>query len=143
MATRKQTTKAGATVTTVPANAFTSVPPKGKAKPAKASPLPMPALTDTASMLERAEVAQHNATLPTPVVALRSGPAVQAVALGPKVYRVKAEHNLVAWRAVEALMANGPAPMPAVLDTIKAHPSLGGASGFMQYCLRRGYLVAA
>lgn len=125
------TTKAGATVTVKPANAFTTVAPKGKAKPAKASPLP------TVATPAPAPVA------PAPVVALRTGPAVQAVALGPKVYRVKAEHNLVAWRAVEALMATGPAPMPAVLETIKLHPSLGGASGFMQYCLRRGYLVAA
>lgn len=126
MTTRK-TTKAGATVTTVPANAFTTVAPKGKAKPAKASPLPTAA----------------PAAAPVPVVALRSGPVVGAVAIGPKVYRVKAEHNLAAWQAVQALMANGPAPMPAVLETIKLHPSLGGASGFMQYCLRRGYLVAA
>ena len=132
MAKSTKTTASGATVTTVPANAFTTVAPKGKAKPAKASPLPT-----VATPLPAPTVA------PVPVVALRSGPVVQAVAIGPKVYRVKAAHNLDAWQAVQALMANGPAPMPAVLDTIKLHPSLGGASGFMQYCLRRGYLVAA
>jgi hypothetical protein len=131
MATSKKVTSTGATVTTVPANAFTTVTPKGKAKAPKASPLP--------TLATPAPVAPA----PVPVVALRTGPVVQAVALGPKVYRVKAEHNLVAWQAVQALMAGGPAPMPKVLDTIKQHPSLGGASGFMQYCLRRGYLVAA
>jgi hypothetical protein len=130
MATRK-ITKAGATVTTVPANAFTTVAPKGKAKAPKASPLP--------TVATPAPVAPA----PVPVVALRTGPVVQAVALGPKVYRVKAAHTLQAWTAVQALMATGPAPMPAVLDSIKQHPSVGGATGFVQYCLRRGYLVAA
>jgi len=132
MATRK-TTSTGATVTTTPANAFTTVAPKGKAKQApKASPLPT-----VATPAAVAPVA------PVPVVALRTGPVVQAVSIGPKVYRVKAEHTLVAWTALQTLMAAGPAPMPAVLDAIKAHPSVGGATGFVQYCLRRGYLVAA
>ena len=134
MTARKQTTKAGATVTTVPANAFTTVAPKGKAKQApKASPLPV--------ALPAPVVAAPAA--PVPVVALRTGPVVQAVALGPKVYRVKAAHTLAAWQAVQALMATGPAPMPAVLASIATHPSVGGATGFVQYCLRRGYLVAA
>jgi hypothetical protein len=127
MATRK-VTSTGATVTTKPANAFTTVTPKGKpAKAPKASALPTVATP----------------AAPTPVVALRTGPVVQAVALGPKVYRVKAAHTLQAWTAVQALMATGPAPMASVLDSIKQHPSVGGATGFVQYCLRRGYLVAA
>ena len=133
MAKSTKTTSAGATVTTVPANAFTTVAPKGKAKQApKASPLPVATAAPAPA-----------APAPVPVVALRTGPVVQAVAIGPKVYRVKAAHTLQAWTAVQALMAAGPAPMPAVLDAIKAHPSVGGATGFVQYCLRRGYLVAA
>jgi len=126
MATRN-TTKAGAIVTIKPANAFTTVAPKRTTK-AAASPLPTVATPTPA---------------PVPVVALRTGPVVQAVSIGPKVYRVKAAHTLVAWQAVQALMASGPAPMPAVLASIAAHPSVGGATGFVQYCLRRGYLVAA
>ena len=131
MATSKKVTSTGATVTTKPANAFTTVVPKGKAKAPKASPLP--------TLATPAPVAPA----PVPVVALRTGPVVQAVSIGPKVYRVKAAHTLQAWTAVQALMASGPAPMPKVLDAIKAHPSVGGATGFVQYCLRRGYLVAA
>jgi hypothetical protein len=115
----------------VPANAFTTVTPKGKtAKAPKASTLPTVATPAPTAA-------------PVPVVALRTGPVVQAVSIGPKVYRVKAAHTLVAWQAVQGLMATGPAPMPAVLQAIKAHPSVGGATGFVQYCLRRGYLVAA
>lgn len=134
MATRK-VTSSGATVTTKPANAFTTVTPKGKAKQApKASPLPNSTVWPAFAQATPA---------PVPVVALRTGPVVQAVSIGPKVYRVKAAHTLVAWQAVQGLMAAGPAPMPAVLQAIKAHPSVGGATGFVQYCLRRGYLVAA
>ena len=125
MATVK--TKAGATVKITAASA---APIKGKAKQAT-SPLPTVATPTPAPVA------------PMPVVALRSGPVVQAVTMGPKVYRVKAAHTLVAWQAVCGLMAGGPAAMPAVLTAIKAHPSLGGAAGFVQYCLRRGYLVAA
>jgi hypothetical protein len=146
MATRK-TTSTGATVINTPANAFTTVAPKGKqVKAPKASPLPTAA--DVASTMA-AVAAQltpnttHTPAAPVPVVALRTGPVVQAVSIGPKVYRVKAAHTLVAWQAVQGLMATGPAPMPAVLQAIKAHPSVGGATGFVQYCLRRGYLVAA
>lgn len=130
----RKITHTGATVTTTPANAFTTVAPKGGKKVVtKANPLPT-VQTPVPAPVEPVAV---------PVVALRTGPVVQAVSIGPKVYRVKAEHTLIAWTAVQALMANGPAPMPAVLDAIKAHPSVGGATGFVQYCLRRGYLVAA
>jgi hypothetical protein len=133
----KKITSTGATVTTVPANAFTTVVPKGKAKPVtKATPLPT-VQTPVPAPVEAPVAA------PVPVVALRTGPVVQAVSMGPKVYRVKAEHTLVAWTAVQKLMATGPAPMDQVLTAIKAHPSVGGATGFVQYCLRRGYLVAA
>lgn len=130
MATVK--TKAGATVKITAASA---APIKGKGKgKAKQAASPLPTV---ATLPTLAPVA------PLPVVALRSGPVVQAVTMGPKVYRVKAAHTLVAWQAVCGLMASGPAAMPAVLTAIKAHPSLGGAAGFVQYCLRRGYLVAA
>jgi hypothetical protein len=147
MATRKQTTKAGATVTTVPANAFTTVTPKAKApakaKAPKASPMPTLAQIGNPLWAQATTAPVAAAAAPVPVVALRTGPVVTAVALGPKVYRVKAAHTLAAWQAVQALMATGPAPMPAVLASIATHPSVGGATGFVQYCLRRGYLVAA
>jgi hypothetical protein len=45
---------------------------------------------------------------PAPVVALRGGPAVQAVTLGAKPYRVTAAHNVAWWQAITAaLQANG------------------------------------
>jgi hypothetical protein len=125
MATRKQTS-AGATVTMVPA-----VAPKGKTSKAVASPLPTVATPPIATPV-----------VPVPVVALRSGPVVQAIAIGPKVYRVKAPHNVLAWQHIQAAMQGGPLPIAGALAAIAKHPGLGTAPAFMQYCLRRGYLVA-
>jgi hypothetical protein len=136
MAKHTKVTSTGATVTTVPANAFTTVAPKRTTTKATKG-------AAVASPLPTAQTPVPAPASPVPVVALRTGPVVQAVNIGPKVYRVKAAHTLQAWTAVQQLMATGPAPMPAVLDAIKAHPSVGGATGFVQYCLRRGYLVAA
>jgi hypothetical protein len=66
-----------------------------------------------------------------------------ALAMGGKKYRVKAAHNMAAMEALLKLLANGPTPMPAALEALAAHPAVGGASGFIGYCVRRGYLQAA
>jgi len=121
-------TKAGATVKVTSA----AKAPAAAKVAAKASPLPTVATPATVAA----------PAAPVPVVALRSGPVVQAIAIGPKVYRVKAEHNVLAWNHIQAAMGNGPLPIAAALAAIAKHPGLGTAPAFMQYCLRRGYLVS-
>ena len=138
MATRK-VTSTGATVTITSAAAA----PTNKVAKASKAPKAVTVASPLPTVATPAVVAPAPAAAPVPVVAQRGGPVVQAIALGDKVYRVKAEHNLAAWRALEQLMAGHAAPMPVVLETLKAHPSIGGAAGFVQYCLRRGYLVTA
>lgn len=130
MASRK-IASTGATVTITSASAA----PKGKAsKKGAASPVLAPQ------------------TSPLPVVAApvavapvkqAKAPQFAALTLGAKKYRVKAAHNMAAMDAIIALMKDGPAPVPAVLTALAAHPAVGGASGFVGYCVRRGYLQAS
>jgi hypothetical protein len=118
-------TKAGATVK------LTSASKATKGKTPAASPLPA---TQTAAI---APVA------PTLPIKQAKAPQFAALVMGAKPYRVKAAHNMAAMQAIQALLASGPAPVPAVLAALAAHPAVGGASGFVGYCVRRGYLQAA
>jgi hypothetical protein len=112
--------------------------------------LPLPVLAaDT--LLQRAEIAQHNAAveaavaapapvaLPAPVqaaaVALRGGLAVVAVAPG-KPYRVQAGHNLTWLQQVQAAWAagQGTAPVQGLL-------AAGVPAPFIGYMVRRGYAI--
>ncbi len=66
-------------------------------------------------------------------VALRGGPAVQAVALTGKPYRTAAKHNQEWWATISAKPQQ---PVATLLEAkVPAH--------FIGYCLRRGYLQAA
>lgn len=74
---------------------------------------------------------------PAPVaVALRGGPAVQAVQITGKLYRSAAKHNTDWWAQVQAAAAS-PAGAP-VADLVKA----GVPTHFIGYTMRRGYLKA-
>lgn len=70
-------------------------------------------------------------------VALRGGPAVQAVKLTGKVYRVGASHNAGWWQQV-ATAAAGDKAVP-VADLLAA----GVPAPFIGYTIRRGYLQVA
>lgn len=78
----------------------------------------------------------------TPVVAVRGGLVLQAVALVPgKVYKTKAPHNQAWWVTLAAACAAGPAAVNPLLAT-QANPT-GVPMHFIGYCVRRGYLQAA
>ena len=82
------------------------------------------------------------APTPTPVVAVRGGLVLQAVALVPgKVYKTKAPHNQAWWAMLAAACAAGPAAVNPLLAT-QANPA-GVPMHFVGYCVRRGYLQAA
>lgn len=82
------------------------------------------------------------APTPTPVVAVRGGLVLQAVALVPgKVYKTKAPHNMAWWAVLAAACAKGPAAVNPLLAT-QANPA-GVPMHFVGYCVRRGYLQAA
>ena len=70
-------------------------------------------------------------------VALRGGPAVQAVKLTGKVYRVGAAHNAGWWQQVVSATA-GDKAVP-VADLLAA----GVPAPFIGYTIRRGYLQVA
>jgi hypothetical protein len=82
-------------------------------------------------------------TPPAAPVKQAKAPQFAALVMGAKPYRVKAAHNMAAMQAIQTLLSSGPAPVPAVLAALAAHPAVGGASGFVGYCVRRGYLQAA
>jgi hypothetical protein len=70
-------------------------------------------------------------------VALRGGPAVQAVKLTGKAYRTGADHNAQWWASiVQRVPADGSLPVADVL-------AAGVPAPFVGYCIRRGYLTVA
>ncbi len=76
------------------------------------------------------------AATPAPVVALRGGLAIAAVALTGKPYRTAAAHNRDWWAAIGTAVAagNGTATVTDLLAAkVPAH--------FVGYCVRRGYLA--
>lgn len=90
----------------------------------------------------KAQTVATPATPPAPVVAVRGGLVLQAVALVPgKVYKTKAPHNQAWWAAIAKACANGPAAVNPLLAT-QANPG-GVPMHFVGYCVRRGYLQAA
>jgi hypothetical protein len=99
------------------------------AKPAAAHPL-VPTVATPAPATPAA---------PAPVVALRGGPAVQAVTLGAKAYRVTAPHNVAWWQAITAtLQANG-----GIATVQQVTAAAGCPLTLLGYLLRRGHLAAA
>lgn len=71
-----------------------------------------------------------------PTVALRGGPAVQAVALTGVAYRVTAPHNVAWWAQVQAAIAAGDGKA-TVASLVPAVPAI-----MVGYLIRRGYLKA-
>jgi hypothetical protein len=68
-----------------------------------------------------------------PVVALRGGLAIAAVALTGKPYRTKAQHNAGWWQQI--VTAQG--------GSVQALIAAGVPSHFVAYTVRRGYLAPA
>jgi hypothetical protein len=77
---------------------------------------------------------------PKPVaVALRGGPAVQALKMGPKPYRVTAPHNVLWWNAIvaELVARGGVANVAHIQEAVPGMPLT-----MLGYLLRRGHLAA-
>lgn len=101
----------------------------------KTTTKPTPAVDPMFAQLVKSD-APAAATPAAPVVALRGGPAVQAVKLTDKAYRTKAEHNLGWWGTITTQAATGPASVKTLVEAkVPTH--------FIGYCIRRGYLGAA
>ena len=116
------------------------------ATPARKAPARKAPARKAASKAPSAPVAAQTvatpAPTPTPVVAVRGGLVLQAVALVPgKVYKTKAPHNQAWWALLAAACAAGPAAVNPLLAT-QANPA-GVPMHFVGYCVRRGYLQAA
>jgi hypothetical protein len=103
---------------------------------------PTTTTTTTAPTLGAALAAVAGPAAPAsaaPVVALRGGPAVQAVTLGAKPYRVTAPHNVAWWQAITAaLQANDGTATVAQVTAAAGCPLT-----HLGYLLRRGHLAAA
>jgi hypothetical protein len=94
---------------------------------------------ELAATVQEASVAAPAAPAPVVAVALRGGPAVKAIKLGDKPYRVTAKHNVDWWIAITgALAANNGNPV-AVADLQK---TVGCPLTHFGYLLRRGHLAA-
>lgn len=57
---------------------------------------------------------------------------------------VTAEHNMVSWSVVTAMLeAYGGADYEDLIGAVRQHANPGGGKGFIDYCIRNGWLVHA
>jgi hypothetical protein len=81
----------------------------------------------------QAPAVQPVAPVAAPVVALRGGLAIAAVALTGKPYRTKAQHNAAWWQQITTAQGG----------SVQALIAAGVPSHFVAYTVRRGYLAPA
>jgi hypothetical protein len=97
-----------------------------KVHTSKSSPLPT----------EATVVVAPTAPAKPKVVALRGGPAISTVKMGPNVYHVQAPHNILWWNIVTAKLAASDDGTAAVTDLLEHMPGT-----MIRYLVARGYLI--